>query len=378
MGGAETWLMEVLRQFSANSAGEIDFLVTSGNAGLFDDEARRLGSRIYYLRYSRRNLGQFAAGYRRVLSTRRYHAIHDHQDFASGWHLLLGRGLLPAVSVTHVHNPSYQIRNNYGVSTARRLTGGIGKRLVARYATHIAATSAQVIDEYGLNAPAFDHIPKAPLYCGFSTARFLGDASVDKAALCREMEWRPDARIVLVVGRIDQSPNGAHPQTHKNSGFAVDVGIEAACRDERVHMLLAGAKSPAVPTLESRIADAGLAGRIRFAGIRKDVEHLMIASDALLFPSRGEGLGMVAVEAQAAGLPVLASSAVPRECIVVPGLINFLDVSKGPSEWASQLVQCLSLPRNMVAANQVVAASPFAIENSTAALLRLYRNGVLP
>src|SRR5262249_10600114 len=73
MGGAETWLMEVLRQFSANSAGEIDFLVTSGNAGLFDDEARRLGSRIYYLRYSRRNLGQFAAGYRRVLSTRRYH-----------------------------------------------------------------------------------------------------------------------------------------------------------------------------------------------------------------------------------------------------------------------------------------------------------------
>ena len=36
----------------------------------------------------------------------------------------------------------------------------------------------------------------------------------------------------------------------------------------------------------------------------------------LLFSFIGEGLGMVAVEAQAAGLPVLASDTVPEEAIV--------------------------------------------------------------
>src|SRR5262245_23776119 len=195
MGGAETWLMEVVRRLSTSGATKLDFLVTSGNVGVFDEEAQCLGSHIHYLRYGRSDLVQFAAGFRRVLSAGHYHAIHDHQDFASGWHFLLGRGLLSAVCVTHVHNPFYQIRNNYGVSAARRLAGGIGKRLVARFATHIATTSAQVIDEYGLNARAFEHIPKAPLYCGFSTGRFLGDVAVEKAALCREMEWPPDARV---------------------------------------------------------------------------------------------------------------------------------------------------------------------------------------
>ena len=44
MGGAETWLMEVLRLWSKNGVGKIDFLATSGNPGIFDEEARRLGA----------------------------------------------------------------------------------------------------------------------------------------------------------------------------------------------------------------------------------------------------------------------------------------------------------------------------------------------
>src|SRR5262249_40846088 len=43
MGGAETWLMEVVRRLSSSGAAKIDFLATSGNVGFFDDEARHLG-----------------------------------------------------------------------------------------------------------------------------------------------------------------------------------------------------------------------------------------------------------------------------------------------------------------------------------------------
>ena len=43
MGGAETWLMEVLRLWSKSGVCRIDFLATSGNPGIFDDEARQLG-----------------------------------------------------------------------------------------------------------------------------------------------------------------------------------------------------------------------------------------------------------------------------------------------------------------------------------------------
>jgi glycosyltransferase involved in cell wall biosynthesis len=377
MGGAETWLMEVLRLWSKNKVGRIDFLATSGNPGIFDEEARRLGAQVHYVRFGRAQLWRFAKQFCQVLREGRYHAIHDHQDYASGWHFLMGAAALPAVRVTHVHNPAYQIRNNYGVTLSRRVTARIGKRLVARYATHITGTSRQVIAEYGFDASPFRRIPKAALHCGFDTARFLGDSTSSKTSIRHEFGWSEDTKIILFAGRIDQSLDLGHPQNHKNSGFAVSVGIECARRDPRMCMLLAGAPSPAVPDLEQRIIASGLEGRMRFAGIRKDIARIMLASDVLLFPSRGEGLGMVAVEAQAAGLPVLLSDAVPRECVVVPELVQFQRVEAGEAVWADDLLQLAKRPSDILGANQKVAASAFSIASSADALLRLYSEGTL-
>lgn len=377
MGGAETWLMEVLRLWSKTGAGRMDFVATSGKRGLFDEEAEQLGAKIHYVRYGRTQLPAFARSFRRVLREGRYDVIHDHQDYVSGWHFLLGGHWLPPVRVTHVHNPAYQIRNNYGVTLGRRMTARIGKALVARYATHIAGTSRQVIKEYGFQDLAFHRIPTEALYCGFDPARFSGDRSSARTVIANEFGWSRDDVIALFAGRIDQSPDPDHHQTHKNSGFAVDVGIAAARRDPRLRLLLAGAPSAAVPILMRRIAAAGLAHVIRFAGVRRDIERLMAAADVLLFPSRGEGLGMVAVEAQAAGMPVLASTEVPRECAVIPELVRFSALDAGAQEWAAALLE-LAKTRNSATANARIAASPFAIENSAQAMLDLYRGGGKP
>ena len=377
MGGAETWLMEVLRLWHASGAGRMDFLATSGRRGLFDEEAEGLGARIHYVPYGRRNLPRFARAFRRILREGGYDAVHDHQDYASGWHFALALGTLPKVRVTHVHNPSYQIAMNYGVTLARRMTARIGKLLVARHATHIAGTSRQLIGEYGFDAARFAHIPKAALHCGFDPARFMGERPAARAAMLGEFGWAGDARIALFAGRIDQSSDPAHSQAHKNAGFAVDVAIAAARQDGALHLLLAGAPSPAVPLLEARIAEAGMAGRITFAGIRRDLDRLMIGVDVLLFPSRGEGLGMVAVEAQAAGLPVLASDAVPREAVVVPELVRFASLADGAQAWVGELLALAAMPRDARAANRAVAESPFSIHHSADALARLYGAGRL-
>jgi glycosyltransferase involved in cell wall biosynthesis len=278
-----------------------------------------------------------------------------------------------------VHNPAYQIRNNYGVTQTRRLTARMGSELVARHASHIAGTSRQVIQEYGFDESRFRGIPKAALYCGFDPARFLGDTAAAKTVVCGEFGWPLDARVILFAGRMDQSPDPDHPQNHKNSGFAVSVGIECARRDARVHMLLVGNPAePAVSILKQRIAGAGLGGRIQFAGVRREIDRLMLASDVLLFPSRGEGLGMVAVEAQAAGLPVLASTAVPAECVVIPQLVHFKTLEATATDWAVDLLALIAQPRNIPAANRRVGDSAFAIKNSAHSLMRLYGQGALP
>lgn len=375
MGGSEQWLMEVLRLWSESGAGRMDFLTTGTVKGVFEAEAQALGARLHRVPYTRRTLRRFIRDFRQLLRAGRYDAIHDHQDYASGWHFLIGAGVLPPVRVTHVHS-ALQIRANYASSPARRMALSAGKALVGRYATHIAGTSKQIIAEHGFDEPRFDHIPRAALHCGFDPARFRGDTRAARASVRQEFGWPDGARIVLYAGRLDQSPDPG-PQSHKNSGFAVAAGLAAATRDEGVRMILAGKTSPAVAVLEQRIAAEGCAGRVAFAGIRDDIDRLMLASDVLIFPSRGEGLGMAAVEAQAAGLPVLASNGVPRECVVVPDLVEFRDVADGADVWGRALLSLMARRGRVADANKRVLASAFAIENAARALHRLYGDGVL-
>ena len=112
---------------------------------------------------------------------------------------------------------------------------------------------------------------------------------------------------------------------------------------------------------------------IRLIGARSDIAQLMSDSDLFLFPSVAEGLGMVAVEAQAAGLRVLASDAVPRECEVIPGMVVFKPLNAGTAAWGEEVLKLMEFPSPDVAVcNNAVRNSPFAIENSTAALLKIY------
>ena len=340
MGGAETWLLALLRHWKDNpEAPQIEFLATSGQSGYYDEEARKLGAPIHYLRYSQSRLIPFARAFRRLLRARNFAAVHDHQDYASGWHFSLAGSALPPVALTHVHNPAYQVAENYGRGLRRRLTGHLGKAMVARHATQILGTSRQAITEHGFDAPAFSHIPKLAVHCGFDPAPFALDQASARCEVRAEFGWSQEARIALFAGRIDVSPDPGHARNHKNSGLAVAIAI-AACRlDSGLRVLFAGNPSPATTILQQRIAAAGLSDRIRLLGVRRDIPRLMRGGDVLLFPSRSEGLGMVAVEAQAAGMPVLASTEVPRECVIVPEMVTFMDLDEGVDAWAQALLR---------------------------------------
>ncbi len=59
----------------------------------------------------------------------------------------------------------------------------------------------------------------------------------------------------------------------------------------------------------SRLAEAGLADRVRFLGARRDLAPVLAAADLFLLPTSGEGFGLAALEAMAAGVPVLGTVA---------------------------------------------------------------------
>jgi glycosyltransferase involved in cell wall biosynthesis len=371
VGGVETWLLELLHHWNAEggTAPQVDFVVMGGRPGVFDDAVRALGARIFYLTFTRRNVMTFTRSFRRLLRDGEYDVIHDHQGTASGWHFLLGAGWLPPVRITHLHNAIFEIANR---SLGRQLIARFGKILVVWFATDIVSTSQSLLDDYRFSDRTFRRIGRTIVYCGINPKRFRGNSGTVKSSICREFDWPEDAKIVLFVGRMDLSPDLGHPLNSKNSGFAVSVCIECARRDPKIHVLFIGAKTAAVPILEQRIASAGVSDRIRFTGIRHDIPGIMLASDALLFPSRAEGLGMVAVEAQASGLPVLASTAVPRECSIVHELVRFQAIDAGADRWAGDLLELIALPHDNATANKRISESAFNIENSTEKLTKIY------
>ncbi|MGH9874671.1 MAG: glycosyltransferase [Pyrinomonadaceae bacterium] len=378
LGGAETWLLSLLRYFHQQK-GELpftvtfDILLTGGKRAVFDDEAEALGACLFYVPFTRRSIRSFIHEFRKILKEGNYDAIHDHQDYVAGLHFAMGRSLLPPVRIAHVHNPLYH-RTNQKTRFSSRSLNQLGKYFAGRYATHVMGTSRQIVTEYGFDDYS-GALTLGAAHCGFDVSRYRGDHAAVHADLCREFGWDESARILLFVGRLEGAEflYEGRVMTHKNPAFALEVARQCVAKDRRVKLLMVGAGEGKRQEFEAQVRAWKLDGVIRFPGVRSDVPRLMIGSDLFLFPSVAEGLGMVVVEAQAAGLPVLASDTTPRECVVVPELTEFVPIGVAPELWATRALRSLDTRRDSnLMSNQAVEKSGFSIKNSAQHLLRLY------
>ncbi len=376
MGGAETWLMSLLKYFKEHEKDlpvrvRFDVLLTGGQRAVFDDEAKALGARLFYVPFTRRTLPSFTREFRRILDETNYDAIHDHQDYIAGLHFLMAGRHVPAKRVAHVHT-SLQHIANYRKDQLRHITSLAGKRLLRYFATDILGTSAQLLNEYGFTRKSFPEAVIVAAHCGFDVNRFRTDPHHARVGLCEEFDLPLETKLLLFVGRLDS--NRDRELNQKNPKFALEVARACIERNSTCCLLMVGEGGEEIQTqLRSQIASWRMNEKILILGMRSDVPQLMLGSDLLLLPSLAEGLGMVAVEAQAAGLRVLASEATPRECVVVEDMVSFESLAQGPVIWAEKALRLLEQPRvDVSTSNDAVGNSAFSIENSALNLLQIY------
>jgi glycosyltransferase involved in cell wall biosynthesis len=187
---------------------------------------------------------------------------------------------------------------------------------------------------------------------------------VERASVRAELGIPQDARVIGHVGRFAEE---------KNHRFVIEIMAEAARRDPKVYLLLVG-DGALRAEVEREVARRALQDRVVFAGSRPDVPRLMLgAMDVFVFPSHYEGLGRVAVEAQAAGLPCVLADIIPPEADVVPGLVRRLPVVD-PSTWAGASLEAARKPRPVGGdeALRIVERGPFNLRNALEALERVY------
>ena len=97
------------------------------------------------------------------------------------------------------------------------------------------------------------------------------------------------------------------------------------------------------------MVEKGLSDCVHFLGNRKDMNRIYQAMDVFVFPSLFEGLGIVAIEAQAAGVPIVCSEGLPPETDITP-IYQKLLLSDGAEKWANvalEMAQNLKAHTNM-------------------------------
>ncbi len=123
-----------------------------------------------------------------------------------------------------------------------------------------------------------------------------------------------DKKVFIHVGRF-------HPA--KNHLFLLNLFAEIYKKDKKAVLLLVG-DGELRSVIEKKIEELNIQKSVFVLGNRSDVPDLLQSADCFLFPSIWEGLGMVAIEAQAVGLPCICSTGVPQMVSVVPDLCYFL------------------------------------------------------
>lgn len=122
----------------------------------------------------------------------------------------------------------------------------------------------------------------------------------------------------------------------KNHAFLIEIFYRLQKREPNATLLLVG-DGALRKQIEKLVKSKGLAQNVLFLGNRADVANLMRAMDVFVLPSFYEGLGIVAVEAQIAGLRCVVSDAVPPS-VVVSDYVNQLSLDDTADDWADKIL----------------------------------------
>jgi glycosyltransferase involved in cell wall biosynthesis len=127
----------------------------------------------------------------------------------------------------------------------------------------------------------------------------------------------------------------------KNQRFLIEVAAHVFRRRPDVMLLLVG-EGTLRPSIEETCTELGIRSRVIFAGESSRVPELMrSAMDVFVMPSFHEGLPLVLLEAQAAGLPCLVSDVVSQEAMISDGTIQFLPLASGVEAWGEAVLSLL-------------------------------------
>ena len=321
-GGIESFLFNMYSRLDPEKI-EIDIAAAELRESVFTDSLREKGVYFYELSGSQRNVPANHRLFRALLRRRHYDVLHLNAFHGlSLAYLKIAKENGVPVRIAHSHNTA--LRRSVA-KPLKLLLHNAARRRYAPCATELWACSKAaagfLFPKRLLTQNGFRFIPN-----GIDVERFRYDPE-GRAAVRKELGISGETLVVGNVGRLCYQ---------KNQMFLLDVFAELVKKRPESRLLLVG-EGEDKKRLQARCASLGIAEKVIFYGTTDHVERLLWAMDVFVYPSRFEGLGIAAIEAQAAGLPVICSENIPRETYIT-SYLRVVPLREGPASWATALL----------------------------------------
>lgn len=321
-GGIESFLNNTL-SYMDRSEIEVDIITACLKESVFTSDLEEKGIGFFELSGSQYRIFKNNRMFRDLLRERKYDVVHFNlfQGLSLRFVHIAKQAKVP-VRIAHSHNTA--LRKNR-ITWLKMILHRMGRARFTRDATELWACSEKAAEFLFspriLAKKTYHFIPN-----GIETERFCFDNTI-RTAIRSELNLT-DNFVIGNIGRLCYQ---------KNQDFLLDVFTKVVEARPNSRLLLVG-EGDWESRLKAKAAQLQIADKVLFYGATNQPEYLYSAMDVFAFPSLFEGLGIVAVEAQASGLPVICSEHIPPEARVT-ALTKALSLNSGVSVWAQMLIE---------------------------------------
>lgn len=315
-GGAETFLMKLLRQADKNEY-MLDFCVMSEEKGKYEEEILRLGGKIYHTVPKSKNPLKCFNNIRKTVKDNGYKSvIRVNEHSLSVTDLIAARcgGAKKLVMrSSNANSPSKKMRVLHKMFF-----------FLPRIVPGVKIAPSTEAAEYTFGKRAVKKGKVKILKNGLPLKDFAFDENVRRE---KRKELNTEGKTVIGhVGRFDKQ---------KNHSFLLDIFEEILKKDKNAVLVTVGGSGALENEIKEKARAMNIADKVCFLGSRTDVPALLSSFDVLVFPSFYEGMPNVVIEAQAAALPCVISDTVTREAALTD-LAKYVSLEKSAAFWAEE------------------------------------------
>lgn len=316
-GGVESVVMNYYRHIDKTKV-QFDFICDEDSTDIPFEEIDQLGGRVVLIPPYQRVV-QYHKCLKKVFRENHYQIVHSHINALSVFPLFAAKCAKVPVRVAHSHS----------TTNKREWKKNILKQILRPFSKIFANNyfcCSELAGRWLFGNRTYDKGQVYLLKNAIETDKFIYNEQLRK----KKRAALNISENTLVIGHIGRFV------AQKNHTFLLDVFCEFQKNNKNSLLLLVG-QGPLLEEMKEKAAALEITDHIMFLGQREDVHELYQVMDLFLLPSLYEGLGMVLIEAQVAGLPCLASENVPTE-VQISNQVTFLPLGY-LEEWSRKILK---------------------------------------